>query len=56
MGTEPEGETDKFQTTLTPEDEKWLKDNYPGALSTSERIRMAISDARLLREIHQGIE
>lgn len=38
-----------FTMTVTKDDAKWLKKTYPGAKSTQERLRMAISDARIFR-------
>lgn len=46
---EDEFET-KFTMTVSEEDARWLAKTYPGAKTQQERIRMAISDARLFRE------
>ena len=40
----------KFTMTITEADAEWLRDSYPGAKTTQERLRMAISDARDYRE------
>jgi len=39
----------KFTMTISEADARWLEKTYPGAKTNQERIRMAISDARLFR-------
>jgi ABC-type nitrate/sulfonate/bicarbonate transport system ATPase subunit len=43
-------ETQKISATLNEDTVKWLEETYPDSLSNQEAIRMAISDARTLRE------
>lgn len=43
-------DTSKTTVTISDETEEWLHDTYPDSLSTQEAFRMAISDARLVRE------
>jgi hypothetical protein len=43
-------ESEKMTTTLSAESLEWLRETYPDAMSDQEAIRMAISDARTLRE------
>lgn len=45
-------ETTKPSVTISRETEEWLHETYPDALSTQEAFRMAISDARMVRETH----
>jgi len=40
----------KFSQTIKKESEEWLLETYPDADGVQEATRMAISDARLLRE------
>ena len=40
----------KFSQTLKKETEDWLLDTYPDADGIQEAVRMAISDARILRD------
>lgn len=40
----------KFSQTIKKETEQWLLENYPDADGIQEAVRMAVSDARLLRE------
>jgi hypothetical protein len=51
------GNSDTIKTTVTlPEEtESWLSETYPDALSTQEAIRMAISEARIRRELAENI-
>jgi len=43
-------DTTKITVTVDKETEEWLRSTYTDALSDQEAIRMAISDARLIRE------
>ena len=40
----------KITQTIKAETESWLLETYPDADGTQEAIRMAISDARLVRD------
>lgn len=40
----------KFSQTIKKDTEEWLLDSYPDADGIQEAVRMAVSDARLLRE------
>jgi len=40
----------KFSQTIKKETEQWLLETYPDADGIQEAVRMAVSDARLLRE------
>lgn len=46
------GDDGKQTTTFTfkPETRDWLLETYPDALSINEALRMAIADARLIRD------
>lgn len=44
----------KFTMTIPQQTADWLRETYPDGLETQDRIRMAISDARLLRELRDG--
>lgn len=44
-------DTRKINVTIGEDTEEWIRETYPDALSDQEAIRMAISDARMLREI-----
>jgi hypothetical protein len=46
-----EKETSKTTVTMAESTEKWLRDEYPDALSLQEAIRTAISDARIHRSV-----
>jgi hypothetical protein len=39
----------KFTMTVTSETEDWLDSTYPDADNIQEALRMAVSDARLVR-------
>jgi len=43
-------DTDKITVTVDEETIEWIQETYPEALSKQEAIRMAISDARLIRQ------
>lgn len=45
-----DNEKTKYTQTIKKETEDWLLDTYPDADGVQEATRMAISDARLLRE------
>jgi len=46
----PDNEKVKFSQTIKKETEEWLLETYPDADGVQEAVRMAISDARILRE------
>ncbi len=46
----PDNEKVKFSQTIKKETEDWLLETYPDADGVQEAVRMAISDARILRE------
>ncbi len=50
MGSNENQEKVKFSQTIKKETEDWLLETYPDADGTQEALRMAVSDARLLRE------
>jgi hypothetical protein len=43
-------DSEKMTATLNKETIEWLRETYPDAMSDQEAVRMAISDARGLRE------
>ena len=43
-------EKQKFTMHLPDATVDWLKTTYPDGLNTQDRLRMAVSDARLVRE------
>lgn len=43
-------ESEKMTATFKEETLVWLRETYPDAMSDQEAVRMAISDARGLRE------
>jgi ABC-type thiamine transport system ATPase subunit len=45
-------ETEKITVTVAQETLEWLEGEYPDGLSTQEKVRMAISDARQLNRDH----
>ena len=51
MGSDDTEEKVKFSQTIKKETEDWLLETYPDADGTQEAMRMAVSDARLLREV-----
>jgi len=44
-------DTVKLSVTLPEESVKWLRNRYPDGKSDSERVAMAVSDARDLEKI-----
>jgi hypothetical protein len=53
--TDSDGETVKMSTTAKKETQEWLRERYPDATSDSQRIIMAISDAREFeRMLHEN--
>lgn len=50
MGNEGNDSKARYSQTIKKETEDWLLKNYPDADGIQEATRMAISDARLLRE------
>lgn len=48
--TDEDSNNSKFTMTITAKTEAWLSDTYPDALDIQDAIRMAISDARIIRE------
>ena len=45
-------ETAKITVTVAQNTLEWLEEEYPDGLSTQEKVRMAISDARQLNRDH----
>jgi len=55
MAGADDGGTQRVSTSIPRSTVDWLRETYPDASSDGERLRHAISDARLLRE-HLGVE
>lgn len=50
MSSNNDSEKVKFSQTIKKETEEWLLSTYPDSDGVQEAMRMAVSDARLLRE------
>lgn len=50
MASNDDREKVKFSQTIKKETEEWLLETYPDSDGVQEAMRMAVSDARLLRE------
>lgn len=50
MADDSDNERARISMTMTRQTKKWLNQTYPDALEVQEQLRMAVNDARQLRD------